>query len=90
MGTERRVGNVQVRVREDDDWVIGMLFIDDETSVFRASLDSRKRSTQIEIKGRGYSALLRQAEHVIGLHAGLVEVVSGHRFLSEATGRHRS
>lgn len=71
---ERVVGYVGAEVGVDD-WVIGAMTICDETGVFRASLDSRSRGKQIEIKGKGYRALLEQAQHVAGLHVGLLETV---------------
>jgi hypothetical protein len=73
--TERRVGVLNAEVGVDD-WVIGVLFIDDDTGILRASLDSPSRRKQIEIKGKGYSALLQQAEHIAGLHVGLIETVT--------------
>jgi len=72
--TERRVGVLNAEVGVDD-WVIGVLSINDDTGVFRASLDSRSRGKQIEIKGKGYGGLLQQARHVAGLHVGLIETV---------------
>lgn len=72
--TERRVGVLNVPV-DIDDWVIGVMHVNDATGLFRASLDSRSRGKQIEIKGKGYRALLDQATHVAGLHVGLLETV---------------
>ena len=69
--SERRVGVVNAPVGVDD-WVIGVLFVDDVSGVFRASLDSPSRRQQIEIKGKGYRALLQQAQHIAGLHVGLI------------------
>lgn len=78
MGAERRVGVVNAPV-DIEDWVIGLLFVDDDTGIFRASLDSPSRQQQIEIKGRGYRALLQQARAVAGYQVGLLEIVSGWR-----------
>lgn len=76
MPPERRVGVIGAEVGIED-WCIGVLFVDDVTGIFRASLDSRSRGKQIEIKGKGYRALLKQACHVAGLNVGLLETVSG-------------
>ena len=70
----RRVGVVNAEVGVDD-WVIGLLQINDRSGVFRASLDSPSRRVQIEIRGKGYAALLKQAQHVAGCHVGLLETV---------------
>lgn len=71
---ERRVGFVNAEVGIDD-WVIGLMHVDDFTGIFHASLDSPSRRQQIEIWGQGYRALLQQAEKVAQAHVGLLETV---------------
>lgn len=71
---ERRVGVVGEPI-DIGDWVIGLLFIDDDTGIFRASLDNPMTREQIEIRGKGYPALLAQARAVAGYQIGLLETV---------------
>lgn len=76
MAPERRIGVVNAPVRDDDDdWVIGLLCVDDSTGIMRASLDSLSRREQIEIRGKGYRAVLQQAERVLQYRTGLLETV---------------
>lgn len=74
--SERRIGIKHEPVGVDD-WEIGLLMVDDATGIFHASLDSPSRRKQLEIWGKNYPALLKQARHIAGLHVGLVEVIEG-------------
>lgn len=78
----RRVAVINVPVGIDD-WKIGLLTTDDR-GLYVASLDSLSRRKQLQIKGRGYRGLTRQARYVAGLHLGLVEIVSGHDILGSS------